>query len=274
MKNRYIFATDVDGTMLMDNGHVHPETLNAFKKAQENGSVVVIATGRSVVRTKPLVEKMPYVDYFVCNNGAVVYDVNNNEVIYLDGVDPKHYPTLLDFARKHNLTFKLHTENDWIGDIGVEEQIPTILTDEMDQEIRKYIKENPNSTKLYNGQTPTQLSVNGSEEFCKKHYEDLKKIFEHNSSVYLTNSTYIDVNPKDKSKWTGLLEIAKKLNIDKNNIVTFGDSGNDLEMLQGSGEHGYPLANSKKELTDIIPAKIGSNNTNAIGLKVIEYLEK
>lgn len=272
--NRYIFATDVDGTMLMDDGNVHPETLQAFKLAQEQNHVVVIATGRSIVRTKSLMNKMPYVDYFVCNNGALVYDVKNDNVIKVEGVNPHHYPKVVDFARKHNLVFKLHTDKDWIGDIGSESDLPTILTPEMDQEIRQYIKDNPESKKLYNGQIPTQLSVNGKEEFSKKYLDSFIEWFGKDSSVFLTNSTFLDVNPKDTSKWTGLLELANHLNLNSNQIVTFGDSLNDLEMLQGAGENGYPLANSKSELIEIIPSKIGSNNTNAIGLKILEYLAK
>lgn len=273
-RNRYIFATDVDGTMLMDDGNVHPETLQAFKIAQENNHVVVIATGRSIVRTKSLMDRMPYVDYFVCNNGALVYDVKNDNAIIVKGVNPLHYPKVVDFAREHNLVFKLHTDKDWIGDIGDESDLPTILTPEMNQEIRQYIKNNPTSKKLYNGQIPTQLSVYGKEEFTKKYLDSFIEWFGKDSSVFLTNSTFLDVNPKDTSKWTGLLELANHLNIDSNHIVTFGDSLNDLEMLQGAGENGYPLANSKSELAKIIPPKIGSNNTNAIGLKILEYLNK
>lgn len=272
--NKYIFATDVDGTLLMDDGQVHPETLVAFKLAQEKGHITVIATGRSMVRTKTLLSKIPYIDYFVCNNGALVYDVKNNQSIYVKGVNPQYYPKVVDFARQHNLVFKLHTDQDWIGDIGSESDLPTILTPKMDQKIREYIKENPDSKKLYNGQTPTQLSVNGPEEFCKKYLNFFIKWFSKDASVFLTNSVFLDVNPKDTSKWTGLLHLAEYLHLNPNYIVTFGDSLNDLEMLEGAGDNGYPLANSKLELTEILPAKIGSNNTNAIGLKILEYLAK
>lgn len=273
-KNKYIFATDVDGTLLMDNGQIHPETLVAFKLAQEKGHITVIATGRSIVRTKSLLTKIPYIDYFICNNGALVYDVKNNQSVYIKGVNPQYYPKVVDFARQHNLVFKLHTDQDWIGDIGSESDLPTILTPEMDQKIREYIKKNPDSEKLYNGQIPTQLSVNGPEEFCKKHLSSFIEWFSEDASVFLTNSVFLDVNPKDTSKWTGLIKLAHLLHLDQDHIVTFGDSLNDLEMLQGAGENGYPLANSKSELIEIIPAKIKSNNTNAISLKILEYLAK
>ncbi len=271
---KYIFATDVDGTLLNDFGDVHPETIEAFKLAQEQGSYTVIATGRAVIRTKPLLSKIPYIDFFVCNNGSVVYDVKQDKMLYLAGVNPNHYPKILDFAREHKVVFKLHTDLDWIGDAENEKEKPTPLTNDLDQKIRQYVEENPNSTTLFNGQTPTQLSINASEEFCKKYLKQFEEWFGKDSSIFLTNSIYIDVNPQNKSKWTGLLELAKILNINSDCIVTFGDSCNDLEMLINAKENGFPLANSKPELLEYIPAKIGSNNTNAIAKKVLEYLKK
>lgn len=271
---KYIFATDVDGTMLMDNGEVHPKTLAAFKRAKEEGHIVVIATGRAISRTDYLREKMPYVNYFVCNNGAIVYDVDQKESFILHGVNPNHYPTIHDFAIRHKIPFKIHTDKDWIGYRENDKEQPTELTKELDSKIREHIKNNPNDMKLFNGQTITQLSIFSSADFCATHFPEFKKMFSHDSSVYLTNSIYIDVNPKERSKWTGLVELADKLNIPQSNIVTFGDSGNDYEMIIGAGENGYAMENSHKDLVKKIKPRIGSNNTGAIGNKIIEYLEK
>ena len=271
---KYIFATDVDGTMLMDNGQVHPETLEAFKQAMEEGHIVVIATGRAVVRTSSLKEKMPYVNYFVCNNGAVVYDVQNKKELILHGVNPQHYITIHDFALANNVPFKLHTNKDWIGYQESENDKPTVLTKELDDKIRKHILEFPNDDKLFNGQTITQLSIFGTAEFCANHFLEFKEKFSYDSSVYLTNSLYIDVNPQNVSKWTGLVELGKKLGIPKENIVTFGDSGNDYEMLFEAGDNGYAMANSHKDLVEKIKPRIGSNNSGAIGQKIKEYLLK
>ena len=55
---------------------------------------------------------------------------------------------------------------------------PTPLTSELDQKIRSFIQENPHSATLFNGQTPTQLSINGSEEFCKKYFQQFQVMFE------------------------------------------------------------------------------------------------
>lgn len=270
---KYIFAADADGTILMDDLQVHPATIKACQEAQKLGHTIVIATGRAVVRTLPLLKKIPYVDYFVCNNGALVYDVKNDQSIYLNGVNPAHYPKIVDFAREHQLSFKLHTDRDWIGDIGIEDQLPTPLTDELDQKIREHIKLNPTDSKLFNGQTPTQLSVNGSKEFCKAYFDQFEKWFGHDSSIFLANDIFIDVNAKDISKWTGLVTLANHLNLSSDQIVTFGDSMNDLDMLVKAKEHGYAMANSKADLVKIVTPKIGDNNSDAIAQTIYKYIK-
>lgn len=270
---KYIFATDVDGTMLMDDGKVHPETLLAFQKAREQGHFVAIATGRSLKRTWPLKELMPYVDFFVCNNGSLVHDVKNDKTIVLHGINPKHYLTMLDLALKNNVVFKMHTDKDWIGFKEHENENCTILTKELNDNIKKHILENPNDTKLFNGQTITQLSLFSLNDFCVNNFSKFKELFSKDCSIYLTNSVYLDLNPKNISKWSGLLELANILNIDKNDIVTFGDSGNDYEMILNAGKNGYALENSHPDLKEKIKPRIGTNNTNAIGLKIFEYLE-
>ena len=275
MKKRYIFATDVDGTLLMDNHEVHPETLEALKRAKEEGHVIVIATGRAVVGTSDIQKKMPYASYLVCNNGAIVYDVENKDAFILHAVNPQHYPIVVDFAREYNLTFKMHTNVDYVGWENRDGRPMTVLTDELDNKIREHIKNNPKDKKLFNGQTITQLSIFAPEsDFCAKFYPKFQKMFSHDSSIFLTNSVFLDVNPHGTSKWTGLLELAKKLNIPSNQIITFGDSGNDYEMLKGAGEHGYAMANSHKDLVEKIKPRIDSNNTGAIGQKINEYLNK
>lgn len=271
-KEKYIFATDVDGTLLMDDGNIHPITLEAFKRAHENGHITVIATGRAVSGAISLLKKIPYINYFVCNNGAIIYDIKKDSAISVHHVNPKHYPIVMDFAKENNIGFKLHTNKNVYGWGDGE---PVAISKEFDENIRKHINEFPDDKNLFSGETITQLAIfEPYSDFCKKNLDKFKEWFGHDSSIFLTNSFFIDINPKNTSKWSGLLELANLFNIDRNNIVTFGDSGNDYEMLKGAGENGYAMGNSHEDLVEKIKPKIGDNNTGAIGLTINKYLNK
>jgi hypothetical protein len=107
---KMIFATDVDGTILTDQGVPHAATNIAFKYARSKNHNVVIATGRSLSRTKPLVDMMPDVNYLICNNGALVKDLKNKKILDLHSISPKHYLAMIDYAKNNNFSFTMHTD--------------------------------------------------------------------------------------------------------------------------------------------------------------------
>ena len=62
--------------------------------------------------------------------------------------------------------------------------------------IKKHILENPNDTKLFNGQTITQLSLFSLNDFCVNNFSKFKELFSKDCSIYLTNSVYLDLYAK------------------------------------------------------------------------------
>ncbi|MGL6124982.1 MAG: HAD family hydrolase, partial [Metamycoplasmataceae bacterium] len=249
---KMIFATDVDGTILTDQGAPHKETNPAFEHAISKGNYIVIATGRSLSRAKPLLEMMPAVSYLICNNGSLIQNVKTEEIIYLKSISPKNYIKMIEFAKKHNFLFTMHTNKTTYTYPKVRYVNSVNLDEEFNLKIINFINDNPNSETIVNGEFITQLSLFGDEESCKKHLNTIEKMFENTQNVFLTNAIFIDVNPLNVSKWTSLQYLADHLNVKHENIATFGDSGNDLEMLQKAGEYGFPLKNSTKDLTKIL----------------------
>ena len=80
----YLVALDVDGTILTHGGELSPAVGAAIARAASLGHHVVIATGRSIVATTPIVEMLGLTTgYAVCSNGAVT--------IRLDPELPKGY---------------------------------------------------------------------------------------------------------------------------------------------------------------------------------------
>lgn len=267
---KMIFATDVDGTILTDKGIPHDETNPAFKYAIEKGNYIVIATGRSLSRAEPLLKMMPDVNYLICNNGALIQDIKNNEIIYLKFVLPKHYIKVINFAKENKFTFTMHTNKNSYTYPEIRYENSITIDENINSKIIEFIKLNPDSETLENGEWVTQLSLFGDEELCKAHLNKIEKMFENIQSVFLTNGVFIDVNPLNISKWTSLQYLADFLNIKHEKIVTFGDSGNDFEMLKNAGKYGFPMKNSTYDLTKVLSPKIGDNNSNAIAKKIIE----
>lgn len=94
-----LVATDLDGTLLLQNKHISKRTYDVLKKANENGVHVVIATGRSFSALPESIFKIDGMRYVVTSNGANIIDLKDNEVIYKNCIDAAQIPKIINFLK-------------------------------------------------------------------------------------------------------------------------------------------------------------------------------
>ena len=75
-----LVAIDLDGTMLNQYGIITEETKDVIKKVQEKGTEVMIASGRAITSVKRFSKEINSQKYFISGNGAVTYDIENNNI--------------------------------------------------------------------------------------------------------------------------------------------------------------------------------------------------
>lgn len=273
--SKYIFATDIDGTFLGDNGKPNKFTVEKFKEASEKGHISVLATGRSKRNIQEIAHLMHGVKFFVANNGSLVHDVETGKDIFLKSLKTDILNDIYIYAKENNLAFALHTNKN-VYRFPKNQEIGDEMNDDFMCSQNVFYSKTKNQDILWNGEKITQIALHGKEEIIQKNYEDIYQKLNKLYSVYLTNGVFIDINPLRVSKWTGLLEISKYKNIQPDHIVTFGDSGNDFEMLYHAKSNGYALKNSKKDLRKKIKIHewIGDNNSDTIGAIIDKYLKK
>ena len=95
-------ATDLDGTLLLQNKHISKRTYAALKKANENGVHIVIATGRSFSALPESIFKIDGVRYVVTSNGANIVDLKDEKVIYRNCIDAVQIPKIIDFLQERD----------------------------------------------------------------------------------------------------------------------------------------------------------------------------
>ena len=66
-----LMAIDLDGTLLNSFGEVSQETREALKKAKEQGTEVVLSSGRPISSTESLAVELGVDNYLISGNGAV-----------------------------------------------------------------------------------------------------------------------------------------------------------------------------------------------------------
>jgi 5-amino-6-(5-phospho-D-ribitylamino)uracil phosphatase len=72
MSRRLLIALDIDGTVLREDGSLGEPTAQEIRRVRDLGHEVMLATGRSVATTLPVLDRVGLTpQYLVCSNGAI-----------------------------------------------------------------------------------------------------------------------------------------------------------------------------------------------------------
>ena len=109
MKPPHLVALDIDGTTVNHEGELSPAVYDAVRAVVDAGHHVTIATGRAIIGTLPVLERLGLTSgYAVCANGAVTLRLDEGldqgyEIVEAVTFDPapallmlrEHFPTAL-----------------------------------------------------------------------------------------------------------------------------------------------------------------------------------
>ncbi|WP_027334403.1 Cof-type HAD-IIB family hydrolase [Mycoplasma elephantis] len=266
-----IYAFDADGTLLTKDSVVHPQTKEILKKIKNNGGILVVATGRGLPSAKLLLDEVPFFDYIVCSNGAVVYDIKKDKYTILKTLNPEHIQYFMDIKNKYDLVLTIDTpmrdftlvKND--GDTIPEWYKYEDFTTGFDSRVYSKEKDVWDYMKIGNNKNTIAKYAVRIKEAENVMWHD--KISQHvtDAKAYITNRFFIDVNPAGTSKFTGIQYVLKLLRENSSHLVAFGDSNNDIEMIENA-HIGVAMGNATEELKSVADVIIGDHNEGSIGL--------
>ncbi|MBE6764850.1 MAG: HAD-IIB family hydrolase [Ruminococcaceae bacterium] len=79
----WALISDLDGTMIDDDYNIVEGNLEAVRYFEKNGGRLILATGRSVSKTRPFAKAFECSEPCVVYNGAAVYDFNKEEFLWM-----------------------------------------------------------------------------------------------------------------------------------------------------------------------------------------------
>lgn len=257
---RYIFATDLDGTFLNDFGHsLNIDSFEAVEKIRENGHHFVIATGRSWWWTKSIYEQLGAVDASIHFSGAIVHHPNSEA--FQEFRSSISQIVIKDLIKK----LDIWEFADMVQGVG-----------------RKY-----HST-WSKGDDLNKLFFNCYEyiidfELSKVNLEEkIKEIENILGDGYVLrvwtfndpNRRAIIISPQATSKSEGLKKVAKYYNVPQENVIYFGDNVNDLDALEWAGYSFAPI-NAKPDAKKVANEILDLNcNQGVVAKKIIELINE
>ena len=100
--------------LITDHGAITEKVYNALEKAAAAGWEVIIASGRTLFAAKPIIEKLPFVQYAVLNNGARIINMHNLDILYEEKLSSELAKDIIKVIRNHNsvpVLYNTHIEN-------------------------------------------------------------------------------------------------------------------------------------------------------------------
>lgn len=248
MNNKYkMVVFDIDGTLLpFGVSELSERTKEMFAKLKEAGYINVLCSGRDIFTIGNQIQN-PHVDYFVGANGTFILDLKTNEYIFEEVIDYEDFIKFRAYAEENKLAFSF-VGNKW----GYYNDLFDINTWFYFPYKDKFISEKDFEAQNDKNYLIT-ISTKAPEEWAKK----LNEFFEKNNMnmwVLATWNSGIFLSSRGITKAVGLKMLGDILDVKLDEMVAFGDSENDIEMLQQVGL-GVALGNGEdvtKDAADLI----------------------
>ncbi|QJG67065.1 Cof-type HAD-IIB family hydrolase [Mycoplasma phocoenae] len=275
-KRRFLFAIDLDGTLLADSGKgiIHPKTEEQIKRAVAEGHIVSIITGRPWRSTKPFYEKLGLNAIVGNYNGAHIHLPNDpffiptisyldlNEVLYILG-DEKVKKEISNYAIEGP---------DWVQLQHRDEALERVFNFNTAAKFKESIE----LTKLPLKPTGIVFDVKPTTDvlellsYLKRRYGDLGEFSSWSKGEGLTPVFDITSIGVTKSKVISLL--MRYYDIDIDETIAMGDSFNDISMFE-TCTVGVAPANAEKQIKAMANVVMKqTNKEGAVGYFIEKFL--
>lgn len=276
-------GVDLDGTLLNGYGIVTENTKKTIENVMKKGIDVIIASGRPIDSIKTIAKEIKSEKYFIAGNGALIYDIKKDEIIYEQYMNKKKVLEIIKLCEENSIAYNVYTDK-------------TILATALKYNVLYYHKEN--LKKAENKKTNISI-VSNMYEYVKNMKEEkflkiticdenqtvfnsimkkLRKIdgievldVSHMSRKVIRQGTedvpieyyYTEISLKDVDKWNAIEYLIQKLNIKKEEVIAIGDNINDKKMIENAGL-GIAPKGSTPIVTEIADYITDSNNNEGV----------
>ncbi len=270
MKNYKLVACDLDGTLVSSDMSISENNKKAIKAFSEKGIPFVPCTGRTLSEMSDTVNN-PDIRYYICSNGALIWDKKTNEKSYLC-MSQKTANAVLDVLMSTDCYIIMHHDGKTYADArvvdrGKEEYNVPYNVDELICNFAN-IEENF-AEKAYSMDNVESICVIfRSIEDTIKYRDELSK----NCELLVVDgwSRNLEIFSSKASKGRALEILAKKLGIAISETIGIGDSGNDISMIKCAGL-GLAMSNASESLKKVADEVICSNDEGVASYVLERY---
>lgn len=255
-----IIALDLDGTLTNERKEITPHTLDALLQVQRQGVRLCLSSGRPPYGMRPLARQLQMADHgglLLCYNGGHIEDCQTGETLTEQALSPSLLPYLHQCQQRSGMTLMTYFEDH-------------IYT------------EHPDDPYVLQSSRNNKMAVIGVEDFLRDTPRPLNKCLmvgppaivprwegimqrETEGRMHICRSTpyFIELLPIGIDKGLALKRLLPRLGMTTANLMAFGDSYNDITMLQAAGL-GVAMGNAEEAVKAVADYVTDSNEADGV----------
>ena len=236
-----LISMDFDGTLLTSNKKVTEKNKNILLKYKNSGHIIVGVTARNLSSVKSVCDINMF-NYLILNNGSYIYHVDSKSGTNICNINNDIIIDITNYFKDIAKEIDYCSINKYY--IYKKEAV----------EKKDYITQINNISEIKEKISRMNIFLKNSDEI-----DENKKYIENNfpkvSAITMldtdnnSGNKWIAINSKETNKFKALEKLCSSLNINLNQVIYFGDSTNDLPIINKVGL-GIAMGNAIQEVKE------------------------
>jgi len=253
---------DIDGTLFNNKQNSIPESAKVvIKKAQQQGDLVIINTGRCKAQVYDNIRQIGF-DGYICSDG--IYIEYKNEVLKDEPIPLEQLNSVFDFFESQNLGYMAEAVDEVLVSKKYNEQMKQIVGEEV---FNHYQIEFPNQIEVEKITSERVGKINfilpADSDTSKKIYNSICEKFSDKLNVCKWNffdekTQVVSIAKKNADKVNGIKFLLNQLKLSDVKTYSFGDADADIKMTEFC-DVGIAMGNGSenlKKIADFVTASV------------------
>lgn len=259
-----LVAVDMDDTLLNSDLTVTARTREAIRRAQAQGVIVTIATGRMFTSALPYARQLAMTAPIITYNGGMVRAIDSDAPLFHQEIAADVAQGILALARERGW----YMQSYWQDELYVVERCAKARS----YEALAGISAKPIGEALYTLEhMPTKMLSMAEPELLQEIEQTLNEQFAGRIFTATSKDTYLELTHPAVNKGHALAVLAEHLGIDRTEIMAIGDSNNDYPMLEYAG-WGVAMGNAADRVKGVAQAVTADNDADGVAKAIETYV--
>lgn len=272
-KNIKLIVCDLDGTLLNSKASVSYNNSLALHKLNDLGIKIAFCSGRQAADIEHIACSIGLNDAIIISlNGSFVMQ-KSGEIAINEKIPKDSAKKCLNIFNKYDVVFSCFCGNVLINNKVPEYEKDVSFWNEDRRKRRKLV------THLYGDNYINKYMQEGFNKFVYVDLENqnllqkIKNEMSYIQGIEITSSwqSNFEIMPKGINKGFALKKLINKLNIEKSNVLAFGDNDNDIELLKTAG-YGVAMDNANDALKNIADFITLSNDNDGVAYFINQFV--